>query len=639
MGSIRTACTYDCPDACSLIAELDDESNVTLSGDPEHPITGGFICQRIRRHGVRLKHHERVVRPRLRRGDEWHEIGWKDALDLAATRLGQYLEHDGPAAVAYVTGGGSLGLSKELIGHFFNSLGPVTTVRGGACGEAGEAAQRLDFGDASCHDYTDLEHSRAVVLWGKNPSATGVHLVPFLRSASRRGAPVVLIEARTSESTGLADRVIKIAPSGDGFLALAVLRRLMDRDALDPAALTRVENADDFLRFLGHDSLRADRSAQRAGGVSMDDIDFLADLYSTRMPVATWVGWGLQRRLSGGRNVRCIDALGLLTGQVGIPGGGVNFTSYRRRGLDLSALAKPTGRTVDAASLGPGLAVLDDPPVRFLYIATSNPVTQLPRSHATQSALRDIDFTVVVDAFFTDTARAADLVLPVALMLEEDDVVGSYQHHHVAVVRKVTEPPDGARTDSWILSELNQRLGRAEDPLLSDPSSALSTMTRPWFDGRNVEIGRNPTHPSIPHAEQFPTPTGKARLITEPPASIPTLDGYPLVLLSPSCRRWQTSQRSEEDQIDQLAECILNPHPEGVEASLSNGDRVRLESPVGSIEVTIRLDPNLSPEECVVRRGGWVRHGQGVNALVECQRTDLGFGTAFYDQRVRVHTR
>jgi anaerobic selenocysteine-containing dehydrogenase len=571
----------------------------------------------------------------VRRGERWSSIGWDEALDLATSRLADALDRDGPASVAVLTGGGSLGIGKELIGHFFRALGAVTTVAGGVCGEAGATAQRLDFGDAACHDFTDLVHSGAVVLWGKNPSATSVHLVPFVRAASRRGAPVVVIEVRPSESIGLADRVIRVAPSGDGFLALAVLRRLMDRAAFDPASRTRVENIDDFERFLAHDEMSAERCAALAGDVPMGDIDFLADVYERRSPVATWVGWGLQRRASGGRNIRCIDALCLLSGQVGRPGGGVNFTSTRRRGLDLTALAAPKGRTVDAARFGSELAALDEPPVRFLYVAAANPVTQLPDSTATRAALRRLGFTVVADAFFTDTAEAADLFLPVALMLEEDDVVGSYQHHHVAVVRKVVEPPAGAKPDLWILAEIGRRLGRG-DVACVEPAAALERITRAWFAGNEQVVTRNPAHEPVPFADRFPTPSGKARLITERPQGVAPLDGYPLILLTPSCRRWQTSQRFEDDQWGRRAECAVSPRPLGVVEALSDGRVARLESPFGGLEVVLRLDDRLSPETCVVRRGGWVRHGQGVNVLVGSAATDLGGGTAFYDQRVRL---
>ncbi len=546
MAVVRTACTYDCPDACGLLV-VEEDGRRRLRGDREHPITRGFLCKRIRRHLERLRHPERVVVPRVRKGETWEELSWDEAFELAASELGSALRRFGPESVVFIEGGGSLGLSKALTRHFFCSLGPVTTLSGGACGEAGEAAQIADFGDAACHDYLDLKNSDAVVLWGKNPVATGVHLVPFLLDARKRGAPLVLIEVRPTETTRLADRVIQIAPSGDGFLALAVLRRLCDREGLDVASAMRAENYDVFIDWLCSRDHSVETLARRAGA-ALDDVDFLAELYRGRGAVATLVGWGLQRRASGGQNLRCIDALGLLTGQVGRPGGGVSFTSTRRRGLDLSWAAPVTGRKVPTFDLGGSLMKLDHPSAQLAYIAGANPVAQLPDSASTEAALRKVGFTIVADAFFTDTAEAADLILPVALMLEENDIVGSYQHHHVAVARRALRPPSGVPTDLEIVRELEARLGRPSDPVLKNPAKTLERMTAVWFGSDEPSIRRNPAHPPIPFVDGFPTASGKATLVTTEPSIVPEEPGYPLVLLTPSTRAWQTSLRFEVDQ-------------------------------------------------------------------------------------------
>ena len=632
MRTIRTACTYDCPDACGLIAEVDGD-RLTLRGDPEHPIAQGFTCLRIRKHPERLRAPERITRPLVRDGAGWREIGWDEAIDLAAERLSSALRSHGAPSVAYMTGGGSLGLSKELIGHFFRALGPVTTVRGGVCGEAGETAQSMDFGEAACHDYTDMERSAAVVLWGKNPAATGVHLVPFVKAARKRGAPVIVIDPLPMESTKLGNRVIPMTPGGDGFLALAVLRRLFDRNELDASAWERVENPKTIERILSVPEFTVDVCAHGAG-LGLDDVDALAALYARTGPVATWIGWGLQRSGWGGRNLRWIDALCLLSGNVGVPGGGANFTSWRRRGLSLSMLAPATGRSVAAPSFGVDLEGLRDPAVRFLYVAAANPVTQFADSRSVERALRAVDFTVVVDAFFTDTARAADLVLPAALMLEENDVVGSYQHHHVAVVRKVMDPPPGVRTDLAIIREIGKRAGLPADPLLEEPDRALARMTAPWFGDGSEGPGRNPHQEPVPYAERFDTLSGKARLVTEPPDPIAQDPNYPLVFMTVASRRWQTSQLREGEQTGP-APCYVHPEAPGVRA-LAGAGRARIVSPIGSMEVTICMDARMRRDTCLVHRGGWLCRGRGVNALVEGRSTDLGEGTAFYDQRVRL---
>ncbi|MFH2005154.1 MAG: molybdopterin-dependent oxidoreductase [bacterium] len=630
MKTVRTACTYDCPDACGLRVTRDGEW-VVVQGDPDHPITRGTVCPRSRRHPERLRDPERLPRPRLRGAAGWRDVSWDEALGVATERLGTALAEHGAPSVVYARGGGSLGIGKALIGHFFQSLGAITTVRGGPCGDAGEAAQTRDFGLAACHDYTDLAQSAAVVLWGKNPVATGRHLVPFLKEARCRGAPLLLVEPRHTETTPLADRVIRVAPGGDGHLALAVLALLHRRGALDRAAQERVENLADHEALLR--AVDIDEYARRAG-TPRADVEALAQLYAERHPTATLIGWGLQRRRQGGLAVRHIDALALLSGNMGVPGGGASYTSKRTRGLDTSILARPSGRTIGAATFGRDLAALRDPPARFVYIALANPVTQLTDSRAIAAALRATDFVVVADAFFTDTAAAADLVLPPVLMLEEDDRVGSYGHHWVTPARRALPPPSGARTDVWIVGELCRRLGR-QDPLLEDPAAALDRLTAPWFAGEPPDgPRRNPAQPELPFADRFRTPTGRAFLATEVPRPPERDPRYPLSLMTPSVRRWQCSQIPEREQSEPVR-CTVHPEA-AADAGVRDGAPARLRSRLDTLEVIVHCDARQDPCLATVPKGGWLRHGRCSNALVEAQATDLGDGVVFYGQPVRL---
>lgn len=623
MPALRTACTYDCPDACGLLL-VDEGGERRLKGDPEHPITRGFTCLRMRSHLARLKAPDRVRSPLLREAGGWMPVSWDAALELAAERLSAALDDEGPESVLLLQSGGSLGISKELVGHFFRSLGPVVTLRGGVCGEAGEEAQRADFGDCADHDYSDLAASRAVVLWGKNPVETGPHLVPFLEAARKRGVPRVLVDVRPTPSAKLADEVVRVAPGGDGALALAVLRRLQQDGPID---LSRVENAERFLTLLArHDAA----GWARIAGVEAAGVELLASLYGGRRPVSTWVGWGLQRRKNGGANLRCIDALGLCSGNVGVEGGGVNFTSWRRRGLDLSMLAPATGRTVAAPTLARDLAALRDPPARFAYVCAANPVASFADSTAVAAALkRPGGFVVVADAFLTDTAECADLFLPVSLMLEEEDAVGSYAHHHVARSHKVVEPPEGVRGDVWICRELGRRLGLPEDPLLADPERALERMVAPWFTSGGP---RNPAQEPVPFAQRFPTPSGRARLLEAPPLPALRDPAWPLQLLTPSCQAWQTSQQATDEQQGAV-ECRV--HPESAQG-LADGAKARLSTPRGTLTVLVRTDPALPKDLAVVYRGGALSKGRAANAVVPQQATDYGEGTAFYDVGARL---
>jgi anaerobic selenocysteine-containing dehydrogenase len=635
LSLIETACTYDCPDACGLLVEV-DKTAIKIRGNPDHPITRGFVCQRIHRHPKRLVDPQRVTTPLVRKDNSWVEIDWDGALDLAAEKLQTAIDQHGPASVVHVQSGGSLGVKKQLIGHFFKSLGGVTTLSGGVCGDTGEAAQRADFGDTAGHDYTDLQNSQAIVLWGKNSAATSVHLIPFVKAGRERGVPVVLIDVQKTQTANFADRFISVAPSGDGFLALAVLRHLHDQSKLDPAAIARCENFEAFEQLLSGPDMRAEDLAGRAE-VAMSDVEYLAELYSTARPLATHLGWGMQRRCSGGKNIRCIDALAALTSNVGVKGGGVTFTSWRRRGLDVSGLARASGRTIDMPTFGRDLIGLTDPPAQFVYISCANPVAQFADSKATAAALNRAGFVVLADAFLTDSADCADLFLPVSLMLEEDfDAVGSFNHHYVARVSKACDPPQGVREDVWIVNELNQRLGRPSDPVLTDPRAAFEKMIRPWFEGSQKKFLRNPCQQEVPYSEKFSTASGKMRLLEDMPRGIEPDPDYPLLFMTPKSRVFEHSQIRPDEQ-GQPATCYVHPEAPGA-LETTNGQAAQLVSPHGKMPVIVRHSSELRKDVCLVYVGGWLRFERAVNALVAARTTDMGNGTAYYDQPVRLET-
>lgn len=626
---IETACTYDCPDACALLVQK-ESGGVEIKGNPDHPITRGFVCKRIRKHVSRLASPNRITSPLLRHGSCFREITWDRALDMVAGALEHTLSND-PSGVIHVMGGGSLGVRKLLVEHFFHSLGPVTTLAGGVCDETGIAAQTADFGDCCGHDYTDLQNSNAIVLWGRNPSLTGIHLLPFIKEAQGRGARVVLIDLWKTPTAAHCDDFIRLAPGGDAWLALAVLKSLLDRGAWK--SMDAIEGVDDLKSMLQDEALTVGVLAARAG-VDEQSVFRLAKVYGQKAPVATFIGWGLQRRTAGGYSVRAIDALCALSGNVGIAGGGSNYNPGRLRGLDLSMLAKPRGDAIETPFFADMLNSRKRSAAGFIYINGSNPVTQFADSVGVKRALGAGSFVVVADAFLTDTARCADVILPSTLMLEEEhDAVGSYAHHFVSRVQRAMDPPRGVKEDVEIVRRIRKRLGLLSDPLLDDPTACIARMTRDWFSDAGM-FCRNPRQPGIPFEEGFKTSSGKMKLVGRLSDRADEDPRYPLLLLSPKRREFEHSQMEPEEQTEPLV-CEINPKARGAERLL-DGQMASLTSPLGSLTVRVKFSKDLDSGVCVVAQGGWLMFGHAVNALVQQRATDLGQGTAYYDQRVSI---
>jgi anaerobic selenocysteine-containing dehydrogenase len=142
-----TACNRDCPDACGIVATVEDGRITRLQGDKNHPITQGFLCQRTSRFLEHQYDPRRLTSPLRRVGDHFEPVSWTTALDDIATRLLRIRAESGPAAILYYRCGGSMGILKGVVDYYFERFGPVTGKSGDVCTGAGDAAQTTDFGE------------------------------------------------------------------------------------------------------------------------------------------------------------------------------------------------------------------------------------------------------------------------------------------------------------------------------------------------------------------------------------------------------------------------------------------------------------------------------------------------------------
>jgi anaerobic selenocysteine-containing dehydrogenase len=608
-----------------------------LEGDPEHPVTQGFLCYRTSRFLERQYDPERLTSPQLRRNGRTEAIGWDAALDLVAEKMLRIREESGAAAILNYRSGGSLGLLKHVIDYFFERFGPVTIKSGDICSGAGDAAQHADFGEEDSHDLDDLLTSRTIVSWGKNPYVSSVHLLPVLRKARAAGARLIQIDPVHHRGAELADVVLQPRPGGDIALALGILRLLFERGQTDPRA---AEYCDHLSELRAMALARPLSDWARLADVGREEIDRVSALYADG-PSAILVGWGMQRRANGSAAIRLLDALAAVSGNLGVRGGGVSFYFKRRGAFDVSFSRglEIAPRSIPEAELGQGILDANDPPVRMVWITNANPVAMLPDSETVARALSTREFTVVVDQTMTDSARCADLVLPTTTMLEDEDLVGAYGHHWLGNVRAVVPPPDGVRTDYEILQGLATRVDLGEEfaPSARDWKRRILGKVAPLgVTLETVEAGpvRNPLAVEVLFAERkFPTPSGKVNLIREidPEPPRPTAE-RPLLLMALSTAK---SQGSQWPSRRQQGPPTVRVHP-AVANGLLDGDRARLESDVASLEVVVALDDRQRRDVALMDKGGWYRRGRSANALIRGRSTDAGGGAVYYDTPVRL---
>jgi len=631
-----TACTLDCPDACSLWVERREDGSLGIRGNPDHPVTAGFACARIREFPRRLKSPHRILHPLLRTKNGWERISMDRALELCAARI-QELRRE-PASILHIQGEGAKGVLKAVCEGFFASLG-TSTLRGSLCDNAGIAACIMDFGSLESNDIRGLPEAGRIVNWGKDLSRSSVHVASLVRHARRRGTRVLTVSPGGDGNDGYSDDRVRILPGTDRFLAAAATRVLLENGEVEESILDHTANWPAFDKALHRFSLE-----ELAGfcDVSLTDVETVAEYYvPSPPPVATILGWGLQRHRFGGENARFINALALLSGNIGRRGGGSTFNIGSLRNFNLQGLIPPSPgprRTFLLPFIGSEIVGARDPSVAMIWVNGHNVVNQAPDSRSIAQAFRQVPFKVVVDAFMTDTARLADLVLPCALMWEQEDLTGSFLHDCVSYAARVLDPPGEALSDFEILKEIGSRLDPPV-PLPDRESCLRAALDSPFLDA-DLETLRQKGFAQANRPEvafegmRFAHPDGRYRFPEALHEEPPPPPGYPLRFLTLVRRRSLHSQILPEDQEGRPVVRVSRENPCLKDLRLDRD--VFLASPLGRLAVKVEVCRDLHPSTVVYRRGDWMSLGGGANQLVAPRLTDLGENAAYYSQCVRL---
>jgi anaerobic selenocysteine-containing dehydrogenase len=622
MSIIRTTCTRDCPDMCAVVAHVENGRVVKLEGDAAHPLTRGFLCKKTYQYPSRVYSSNRILHPLQRTKGGWRRITWDEAFDTLAVWLTTLQAQDESLAVLSYQSAGSMGLLKALNQRFFNLWGGVTEAVGSLCSGAGIAGQLKSYGSVRSHAPQDLLNSRTILIWGRNPVVTNIHMLPLLKAAKERGATVVVIDPRRSETVKYADQHMALKPGGDRYLAIGLAQSLLRQGLLDWEFLTSATaNFGEFERLLegiGHQTI-LDQT-----GLSAEAIEALAYLYGTQKPGSIHLGMGPQRWMTGAEVFQVIDALAALTGNIGVAGGGVNYASRLPALIDLSWMADSHAkarRWVLRPSIGRDLLETHDPPIRLAWICGANPATQALNSDLVQRALARIEHVVVSDIYLTDTARYADLFLPTTTFMEEEDlVVTDWWQDHFGYVRPVISPCGEAKSDLAIFQGLAARLGFGAE-MAGSPGEWISRLIAPMQD-YDITLDRlraegwirHPLAQDVPFADRkFSTRSQKFEFLSAwGEAFRPTVD-YPLYLITGKTNTRLNSQVLDRDR-DVLP--LVWAHPDVLtEVGLSAGEEALVESSYGRMRVRVHADAQQRRDTLFTAQGAWLSAGGTPNQL------------------------
>src|SRR3954462_6389302 len=335
-----SACPLDCPDACSLEVRVVDGRVVKVDGSRRNPVTGGYICSKVRHLPDHLYGPERLLHPARRVGPKgegrFERISWDEALDLAAAKMREARErHGGEAILPFYYGGSNGLLTQETTdARLFYRLGASRLARTVCAAATGRAATGL-YGKMPGVAFTDFHHARLIVLWGVNPSASGIHQVPILQEAQRQGTRLVGVDPRRTHLAKKADLHLAPRPGTDLPLALSVIRWLFEEGHADLDFLSDHATGGDELKRRA-ESWTFARAAE-VTGIPAADIESFARLYAESSPAVVRCGWGLERNRNGGSAVAAVLALPAVGGKFGVRGGGYVLSNSGAFAFDRAA--------------------------------------------------------------------------------------------------------------------------------------------------------------------------------------------------------------------------------------------------------------------------------------------------------------
>ena len=529
---VRAACPHDCPDACGVLITVQDGRATRIQGDPEHPVTRGFLCAKVAKYLDRVYSPGRVLYPMKRVGPkgprqpsqvhtaerptsgntgqkwgtpissatgDWQRISWDEALDEITTRFRAISAEFGSEAVLPYSYGGTLGALNggSMDRRFFHRLGASQLDRT-ICSAAGEAGLKSVLGVKLGTEPEQFRQSKYIIAWASNIHGNNVHLWPFIAEARRNGAKLVVIDPYRTRTAECADWYLPINPGTDAALALGMMHVIIGENRHD---------ADYVAKYtLGFEQLREkvkeyppERVAQWTG-IAAEDVRKLAREYATVRPSVIRLNYGVQRSEGGGMATRAVVMLPCVIGSWKEVGGGLqmslsgaadfNSAELKRPDLMHSALGREA-RTLNMVELGRVLNQVNDPPVKALFVYNSNPAAVCPNHQAVIRGLMRSDlFTVVHEQFFTDTTDYADIVLPATTFFEHKDLQKGYGHYYLQVSNQAIEPLGECRSNVELFRGLAQRMGFEDECFRESVDEMIDLALEsddPWMEGISRE--------------------------------------------------------------------------------------------------------------------------------------------------------
>ncbi len=686
----HSACPHDCPSTCALDVEILGPGRIgRVHGARDNSYTAGVVCAKVARYAERVHHPDRLTKPLVRSGARgegaWKEASWEAALDLVAEKFLAAEERDGSEAVWPYYYAGTMGLVQRDGIHRLRHAKKYSNFFDTICTNLAWTGWVMGTGALRGADPREMAKSDCVVIWGTNAVVTQVNVMTHaVRARKERGAKIVAIDIYENATVKQADLGLVLQPGTDGALACGVMHVLFRDGMADREYLGQY--TDDPGGLEAHLRTRTPEWASEITGLSVDEIETFARLVGTTPRTFFRLGYGFARQRNGAANMHAALSIPAVTGAWRHEGGGAFHSNSGVLKFDATSvqgtrMLDPKIRWLDQSRIGPILtgdaeALQGGPPVTAMLIQNTNPANVCPEQRLVKRGLlRDDLFTCVHEQFMTDTAKLADVVLPATMFLEHDDIYKAGGNQHVILGPKLIDPPEGPRTNHYVIEELARRLGVAHLPGFGMSEREhidrmLASRGLGDFDTFR-EAGWADLQPEFETAhflKGFGHPDGKFRFRPDwtrsaapnkPPASmgifgdhgrlppfpdhvdlIETADAeHPFRLATSPARNFLNSSFTETPgsrSREGRPELLVHPD-DAIAQGIEDGMRVEIGNRRGEVVLHARLS-EVMRRGVVIAEGIWPNdaheRGEGINVLTGADAAPPYGGAAFHDNHV-----
>lgn len=684
----NSACTRNCYDTCSMKVHVRNGVMRKVEADPRNTYTGSSLCVKGYSYTNKVYDPNRIKYPMMqspRGSGKWKRVSWDEALSAIAEKIIDLKDKYGSTLpICMNKYSGNFNIWHYCVEGLMSSIGYISLVQGTPCWPAGIDAQGYDFGFMWNTDPEDFAKAKYIMVWGQNMAWTSIHSMKFINKARDNGAKMVVIDPLCTATASKADEYIQIRPSTDGALALGMARYILDNGLHDKEWLARhAHGFEEFAQYL-RDNVTVEWASKETG-VPVKVIERLAKEFAAAKPACTWIGYGFQRHTNGGQNVRNVDALVAMTGNATVPGGGANYGHLATWGFNYHAMVmkQPDGsigvetgpntfahRNINMNNFGRMVLEAKNPPIKMLWTACRNTMSQDPETPVVKKALQGLDLVVAVDHSFTRTAEMADIILPTTTQFEHPGVAVSYWHYWGGMMDQCIAPLYESKTDLEIAWALSKKLNEISPGFCTYPTEGdmeewtakeINDGILKLFGVADInEFKKGPRKAQFPNPgysdNKFPTPSGKYEFLSASAEKDghPALSVYkepmktpaerPIRFITPHSKTGLHSQFQHNPWLMEVfPEPYLEIHPVlAAKHGISDGDKVRVYNDLGEVVIKAKLT-RIVPEDVVASYENWFwKSDFCLNNTVKAIPADMGKaktgnpGISFHDNFVNI---